>query len=129
MVAIFRNDKTSYLSYDIGRLGDITLNDYIEQVNEILKETLAFFRNFNSDNTDENDLTTKRLEDGLEILRNAEGKLNELNPGSMMKDYHDKITLAFENKMNAIENIMNLLHINKIGSEELKLLLKELQKS
>jgi len=126
---IFRNDKTSYLSYDIGRLGDITLNDYIEQVNEILKETLAFFRNFNSDNTDENDLTTKRLEDGLEILRNAEGKLNELNPGSMMKDYHDKITLAFENKMNAIENIMNLLHINKIGSEELKLLLKELQKS
>ena len=129
MVVIFRNDKTSYLSYDIGRLGDITLNDYIEQVNEILKETLAFFRNFNSDNTDENDLTTKRLEDGLEILRNAEGKLNELNPGSMMKDYHDKITLAFENKMNAIENIMNLLHINKIGSEELKLLLKELQKS
>jgi len=126
---IFRNDKTSYLSYDIGRLGDITLNDYIEQVNEILKETLAFFRNFNSDNTDENDLTTKRLEDGLEILRNAEGKLNELNPGSMMKDYHDKITLAFENKINAIENIMNLLHINKIGSEELKLLLKELQKS
>lgn len=126
---IFRNDKTSYLSYDIGRLGDITLNDYIEQVNEILKETLAFFRNFNSDNTDENDLTTKRLEDGLEILRKAEGKLNELNPGSMMKDYHDKITLAFENKMNAIENIMNLLHINKIGSEELKLLLKELQKS
>jgi len=126
---IFRNDKTSYLSYDIGRLGDITLNDYIEQVNEILKETLAFFRNFNSDNTDENDLITKRLEDGLEILRKAEGKLNELNPGSMMKDYHDKITLAFENKMNAIENIMNLLHINKIGSEELKLLLKELQKS
>ena len=126
---IFRNDKTSYLSYDIGRLGDITLNDYIEQVNEILKETLAFFRNFNSDNTNESDLTTKRLEDGLEILRNAEGKLNELNPGSMMKDYHDKITLAFENKMNAIENIMNLLHINKIGSEELKLLLKELQKS
>ncbi len=126
---IFRNDKTSYLSYDIGRLGDITLNDYIEQVNEILKETLAFFRNLNSDNTDENDLTTKRLEDGLEILRNAEGKLNELNPGSMMKDYHDKITLAFDNKINAIENIMNLLHINKIGSEELKLLLKELQKS
>ena len=126
---IFRNDKTSYLSYDIGRLGDITLNDYIEQVNEILKETLAFFRNFNSDNTNESDLTTKRLEDGLEILRNAEGKLNELNPGSMMKDYHDKITLAFENKINAIENIMNLLHINKIGSEELKLLLKELQKS
>lgn len=126
---IFRNDKTSYLSYDIGRLGDITLNDYIEQVNEILKETLAFFRNLNSDNTDENDLTTKRLEDGLEILRKAEGKLNELNPGSMMKDYHDKITLAFENKMNAIENIMNLLHINKIGLEDLKLLLKELQKS
>ena len=126
---IFRNDKTSYLSYDIGRLGDITLNDYIEQVNEILKETLAFFRNFDSDNTNESGLTTKRLEDGLEILRNAEGKLNELNPGSMMKDYHDKITLAFENKMNAIENIMNLLHINKIGSEELKLLLKELQKS
>jgi len=129
LVVIFRNDKTSYLSYDIGRLGDITLNDYIEQVNEILKETLAFFRNFNSDNTNESDLTTKRLEDGLEILRKAEGKLNELNPGSMMKDYHDKITLAFENKMNAIENIMNLLHINKIGSEELKLLLKELQKS
>ena len=126
---IFRNDKTSYLPYDIGRLGDITLNDYIEQVNEILKETLAFFRNFDSDNTNESGLTTKRLEDGLEILRNAEGKLNELNPGSMMKDYHDKITLAFENKMNAIENIMNLLHINKIGSEELKLLLKELQKS
>jgi len=126
---IFRNDKTSYLSYDIGRLGDITLNDYIEQVNEILKETLAFFRNFDSDNTNESGLTTKRLEDGLEILRKAEGKLNELNPGSMMKDYHDKITLAFENKMNAIENIMNLLHINKIGSEELKLLLKELQKS
>lgn len=126
---IFRNDKTSYLPYDIGRLGDITLNDYIEQVNEILKETLAFFRNFDSDNTNESGLTTKRLEDGLEILRKAEGKLNELNPGSMMKDYHDKITLAFENKMNAIENIMNLLHINKIGSEELKLLLKELQKS
>lgn len=126
---IFRNDKTSYLSYDIGRLGDITLNDYIEQVNEILKETLAFFRNFDSDNTNESGLTTKRLEDGLEILRKAEGELNELNPGSMMKDYHDKITLAFENKMNAIENIMNLLLINKIGSEELKLLLKELQKS
>jgi len=126
---IFRNDKTSYLPYDIGRLGDITLNDYIEQVNEILKETLAFFRNFDSDNTNESGLTTKRLEDGLEILRKAEGKLNELNPGSMMKDYHDKITLAFENKINAIENIMNLLHINKIGSEELKLLLKELQKS
>lgn len=105
------------------------MNDYIEQVNEILKETLAFFRNFNNDNTDESGLTTKRLEDGLEILRKAEGELNELNPGSMMKDYHNKITLAFENKMNAIENIMNLLHINKIGSEELKLLLKELQKS
>lgn len=105
------------------------MHDYIEQVNEILKETLDFFRNFNSDNTDESDSTTKRLEDGVEILRKAKGKLKELDPGSMMKNNHNQLTTAFENKINAMEKIMNLIHINKIGSEELKLLMKELQKS
>lgn len=96
---------------------DVTLHDYIEQVNEILKETLEFFRNFNSDNTDESDSTTKRLEDSLEILRKAKGKLKELDPGSMMKNNHDQLTTSFENKINAMEQIMNSIHINKIAQK------------